>query len=244
MESRWVNEQDWLGSENPHHLLHVLEALAIQDARKLRLAAAACCRRAWPSLLEPHRKAVEAAERFADGKAGLMEMRRAGQVPSGPSWTARVAAQVTHREASVAAARVLYHLLGSTWGGPRLPNSAAGGCWSDPDTWRRECRSLCDVLRDVFGNPFRAASALEPSWRTPTVLALARSVYEERAFDHLPIFGDALEEAGCTEAAVLAHCRESGPHARGCWVLDELLHEGGCTKILIPNLPTAAPAPG
>jgi hypothetical protein len=34
---------------------------------------------------------------------------------------------------------------------------------------------------------------------------------------------DALEDAGCTVAAVLDHCRQPGEHVRGCWVLDLLL---------------------
>jgi hypothetical protein len=39
----------------------------------------------------------------------------------------------------------------------------------------------------------------------------------------MPILADALEEAGCENAEVLAHCREPGPHARGCWVPDGVL---------------------
>src|SRR5437762_722095 len=52
---------------------------------------------------------------------------------------------------------------------------------------------------------------------------LAQAVYEERAFERLPVLADALEEAGCTDAAILDHCRSPGPHARGCWVVDLLL---------------------
>jgi len=38
-------------------------------------------------------------------------------------------------------------------------------------------------------------------------VALARGVYEERAFERMPVLADALEDAGCGSAAVLAHCR-------------------------------------
>jgi hypothetical protein len=41
-------------------------------------------------------------------------------------------------------------------------------------------------------------------------------------FADLPILADALEDAGCTEAAVLAHCRGGGEHVRGCWAVDLL----------------------
>jgi hypothetical protein len=80
----------------------------------------------------------------------------------------------------------------------------------------------CDLIRDVFGNPFRPV-AVHYGWITATVVRLARGIYEGGAFDRLPILADALEEAGCDNAAVLAHCRGEGPHVRGCWVLDLLL---------------------
>jgi hypothetical protein len=61
------------------------------------------------------------------------------------------------------------------------------------------------------------------SWNDGVVVNLAQAVYEERAFDCLPVLADALEEAGCTDADILAHCRSVGPHVRGCWVVDLLL---------------------
>lgn len=39
----------------------------------------------------------------------------------------------------------------------------------------------------------------------------------------LAILADALEEAGCTDADILSHCRSPGPHVRGCWVVDLIL---------------------
>jgi hypothetical protein len=77
-------------------------------------------------------------------------------------------------------------------------------------------------LRDIFGNPFRPAS-LAPAWRTPAALKLAEAIYDERAFDRLPILADALEEAGCNDADILTHCRGGGDHVRGCWVVDWIL---------------------
>ena len=37
------------------------------------------------------------------------------------------------------------------------------------------------------------------------------------------ILADALQEAGCDNPDVLAHCRGPGPHVRGCWVVDLVL---------------------
>jgi len=85
-----------------------------------------------------------------------------------------------------------------------------------------------ELLRDVFGNPFRP-TPVDPawlSWRDGTVAKLARAFYAEGRFGDLPVLGDALEEAGCDDPALLAHCRGPGPHSRGCWVVDLLLGKG------------------
>jgi hypothetical protein len=52
---------------------------------------------------------------------------------------------------------------------------------------------------------------------------LAQSIYDNRSFDRLPILADALERAGYTNTDLLTHCRDLGPHVRGCWVIDLLL---------------------
>jgi hypothetical protein len=55
------------------------------------------------------------------------------------------------------------------------------------------------------------------------VLKAAQAIYDERAFDRTPQLADALEQAGCTDADILGHCRGGGEHVRGCWVVDLLL---------------------
>lgn len=88
--------------------------------------------------------------------------------------------------------------------------------------WKTERNEQAALIRDIFGNPFRPVT-LAPSWLTPKVVALAQDIYDDRAFDRLPILADALEDAACTKADILAHCRGAGPHVRGCWVVDLLL---------------------
>jgi hypothetical protein len=61
------------------------------------------------------------------------------------------------------------------------------------------------------------------SWNDGIVPKLAQAIYDDRVFDRLPILADALEEAGCTNADILNHCRRPGEHVRGCWVVDLLL---------------------
>jgi hypothetical protein len=88
---------------------------------------------------------------------------------------------------------------------------------------RKESEAQAGLLRDIFGNTFRQG-ALNPAWLTPTVLALANGIYSNRAFDRMPILADALQDAGCDDAAILDHCRNpNGVHVRGCWVVDLLL---------------------
>jgi hypothetical protein len=48
-------------------------------------------------------------------------------------------------------------------------------------------RQQADLLRELFGNPFRPARA-------------ARAIDDERRFEELPVLADALEEAGCAAA--------------------------------------------
>jgi hypothetical protein len=82
-------------------------------------------------------------------------------------------------------------------------------------------RQAC-LLRCLVGNPYRRAR-INPRWLTSTVVALAEGIYVDRAFDRLPILADALQDAGCDSADILAHCRSDGPHVRGCWVVDLIL---------------------
>jgi hypothetical protein len=63
----------------------------------------------------------------------------------------------------------------------------------------------------------------DPGWDDRTVAGLAQVIYEEQAFDRLPILADALEDAGCTEADLLGHLRGPGLHVRGCFGLDLVL---------------------
>ncbi|VTR93300.1 Uncharacterized protein OS=Sorangium cellulosum (strain So ce56) GN=sce5710 PE=4 SV=1 [Gemmata massiliana] len=79
-----------------------------------------------------------------------------------------------------------------------------------------------DIIRCVFGNPFRSITFL-PDWRTSTAVTLAAQMYESRDFGAMPILGDALQDAGCDNEDVLNHCREPGVHVRGCWVADLVL---------------------
>ena len=82
------------------------------------------------------------------------------------------------------------------------------------------------LLREVVGPlPFRPIRlrADGPGPCGANVTRIAQAVYERGSFADPPGLTDALEEAGCDNADILAHCRQAGPHVRGCWVVDALL---------------------
>jgi hypothetical protein len=104
-----------------------------------------------------------------------------------------------------------------------------GGWWSEvknmwahtmlPVSWR-------PLFHDVFGNPFRPTPSVDSAWLSQhngRIRKLAKRMYDSRDFSDMPVLGELLEEVGCNVAAILNHCRERGPHVRGCWVLDLIL---------------------
>ncbi len=92
---------------------------------------------------------------------------------------------------------------------------------STDDSWSEKA-AQADIIRDIFGNPFRPV-VISPDWRTATATAIARQMYESRDFGAMPILADALQDAGCNDEDILDHCRGNGPHVRGCWVVDLVL---------------------
>ena len=102
--------------------------------------------------------------------------------------------------------------------------------------WLDARRRMCELLREIVGNPFRPWQAVSDFYgggfvqpdgltvrTTDAVRRLAAGVHAEAAFDRLAILADALEEAGATDPELLAHCRRPGGHVRGCWALDVAL---------------------
>jgi serine/threonine-protein kinase len=107
-----------------------------------------------------------------------------------------------------------------------------------PEQRYPSCRALVRALTAVVapgcappgGAADRKARAAQATrwrrWNDGTAAQLARAIAEANRFEDLPILGDALEDAGCTDEAILRHCRGPGPHVRGCWVLGLLLGKG------------------
>src|SRR5208283_1367502 len=100
-----------------------------------------------------------------------------------------------------------------------VSSSALSAAACDPNLdWFTDGREIESVeqarlLRDIFENPFRPVP-LHSDWLTANVTAIAQAIYDERAFDRMPILADALQDAACTNQDILAHCRGPGTHAR------------------------------
>jgi hypothetical protein len=190
--------------------------------RRLRLFAVACCRRSWKLLTdERSQAAVEVAERFVDGKATLKELEEAGKA-AGEAYGLHRPPHYHHEYVALCAAQCTMNdlYLSRYEFNHQITDNL---CWlTDPGTWDVALTEQTVLFRDIFGNPFRPVT-VDPSWLTQPVVSLANVIYDERVFDRMPELADALEEAGCTNAEILAHCRGPGPHVRGCWVVDLLL---------------------
>ncbi len=229
-----MTEAEWLASIDPDPMLDFLRGKA--SDRKLRLFACACVRRVWLRMEEAVvPEEVEKSERFADGEASKQELRAArSQLGARGGYSAAWAANnalhaVLESEAEVAARRAISHAADFLYfltieeKHPALSENR-GAAVAAREVERRE---LTDVVREVFGNPFRPQS-IESSWLTwndETVVRLSEAIYEARAFDQMPILADALQDAGCHDTKILNHCRQPGPHVRGCWIIDMLLNK-------------------
>jgi hypothetical protein len=184
--------------------------------RKLQLFYCACCRLRWTLLPAAARTAVELAEQHANGRINSRRLRAAGR-----------AAQAVERFSWPVPTSGGY--APGAWDashGIRLAVAATEvGSWvrrgNLPDGSPVSAGEQVGLLRELFENPFHP-STIEESWLTPTVLTLTHVIQSDRAFELLPVLGDALQDAGCARTDVLDHCYGPGPHVAGCWLVDLL----------------------
>jgi hypothetical protein len=218
-----MTEEQWLGCSDPGLMLDFLTGKA--GDRKLRLFACACCRRIWHLLVHKDSfNSVEVGERYAEGTATDDDLRLADELAM---WAGDDASWRSMQEATnawAAAAAVQKNGLSAARSAVyEIQRVFAEGKSKVDD----ERSAQCMLLREIFGNPFRSVG-LAPACVASNdgiVVKLAKGIYDDRAFDRLSILADALEDAGCADPDILAHCRSAGPHVRGCWVIDLLLNK-------------------
>jgi hypothetical protein len=236
-----MKAKTWLKSEMP---IQTYETdLGWPSSRKQRLFAVACCCRLLRLLPEGRwHDCVSIAERYADRRAKRDELAVVcPRVQREMAYDSKDYAHVVKETAEIAvlwlcethkrnyAAQVASYALSAVAYSalpPKEPNVPPAGSHHHARRWenaaKAEREAQIGLLEDVCGNQFREVK-FSPSWRTGTVVALARQMYEAREFSAMPILADALQDVGCDNEDVLAHCRGPGPHVRGCWVVDLVL---------------------
>jgi hypothetical protein len=221
-----MTEVEWQSCESPTPMLYFMRGKA--SMRKFRLVACGCCRRIW-SLLgdERSRNAVEVSESYAD-KSASREQLLIAQNAAMLGRSSIDAAVYPEVQAAVSLARpsiTTHYIL------QLVRNAVANHEMQRSGGYSRDRRALIDhreavaqvrVIHDAFGNPFQTRP-FDPRWRTSDVVGLARAIYEDRSFERVPMLGDALMDAGCSDQAVLGHCRSDDSHVRGCWLVDAIL---------------------
>jgi hypothetical protein len=230
-----MTEQQWLECVDPHPMLQFLGDKI--DDRRYRLFVVACCRRIWNLLPGVSRRCIEVGEQFADGLANekdLQEVDEQRRRDTSPLPNESIAALIT-ADVSVTiplhwgdAATAVYW---AAWAVAVTRTGAQDLSAKDLNEQAEQCR----LVREICGNPFRPV-AIDPSWLSwndGTVKKIVRQMRmtselervvsaPSTCFESLPVLADALEDAGCRDEALLAHCRQSEPHVHGCWALDLL----------------------
>jgi hypothetical protein len=198
-----MTKNGWFQGVDPRKMVRFLKRYPEfrPTTRKQILFACACSRSIWDRITSPKaRELVEHYERGADDMASYMDKINA--TFREVAWELEIPAN------AVALACKAMKAMDAALTVPGVTPA-----------------SLCFLVREIFGSPFRQVK-IDPdwlSWNGGTVRAASLSIYQDSAFDQLPVLADALEDAGCNDAHLLTHLRSSGPHYRGCWALDELL---------------------
>jgi len=221
-----MTEKVWLAAD-PKPLAEWLQTDSESEqhglSRKYRLLNCACCRHLAPWFGDDRlTDCVVRAERFADGaltertfgkwgESALTISRRKSAHP-GPHLRAceAVCGLFSYRF-------VTYPTQWHAWRALCSDRAIFGESFaaeSEP--------TLRDLIRDIFGNPFRPVS-FDPAWRTDTAVSLAKGMYGSRDFGAMPILADSLQDAGCDSDDILNHSRGPGSHVRGCGVVDLVL---------------------
>jgi hypothetical protein len=214
-----MDEQHWLTGDDVRGMIfHLREehraARTKAGRRKLRLFIAGCFRLIWDVLPESARPVVEGLEQDADGhpieggmnglhsQAVAVWRAASGNVDARHYAAFGLLQAVSPGSPAQVADRVsLYVEMAVGYSG--LPARAVIR------------RHHADLLRELFGNPFRAPAKRK---LPAEVRGLAEACYDEHS--HYPVLADALDDLGEAEAA--AHCRLSG-HVKGCHVVDWIL---------------------
>jgi hypothetical protein len=203
--------------------------------RKLRLFACACVRRTRQFGGSDRLDAIRASEQYADGLVDQSALEAAfvpaRKLPEPIPSDADMALSVFGPTDMVWEARLIDLLLCL---GPKLDAPAAATKAAEIVSEREgagyarrrggsERSQQAHVLREIFGNPFRAVT-LDPCSLNDSTRAIARGIYESGRFENLRPLAKALKkDVGCKHQEIRDHCQWPIRHVRGCWVIDLML---------------------
>lgn len=214
-----MTEAEWPNCQDPRRVIGAVQVGG--SYRKLRLVLVATARLVWEQVpVWEMWEAVEACERRAEGAIGQEALDRFRHRFYEGYMLSDAPAEQRQWNEDPALRSVFALVFATTYPDSNLRTLAANDYWHSGTEPRG--KQVCDIIRDIFGNPFRPVT-FSPEWRTDTAVSLARQMYESREFSAMPILADALQDASCENHDVLSHCRGGGPHVRGCWVVDLVL---------------------
>jgi hypothetical protein len=227
-----MDERLWNACTESAALLDYVATFA--SASQLRWMACGFVRRHWPLLrFVRQQNAIRFAERWAAGQANgedgpaLLESLQLDAI-NAPMFETHLfqAAVDVLQESALEAARLCRERM--------IQHAAQEAAYETPPGSNEsryiqqarvaESHGQCDVVREIIANPFRPLS-LQRHWlrhqdgAAAHLLLLIRS---EQRFTDLAILADALEDAGCSEQALLEHLRQPQGHLGGCWALEAL----------------------
>jgi hypothetical protein len=225
-------DTDWDRSADPAAMIARLfplrsEGSRVEVGRRERLYYCALARRHWHDLSQAGCAILQTAERLADGTLlgpfpYLDAFRLAEQLAD------CCGDEAEYREICSALARIGFPAEDGSfsledWQAKHYPLLVTV-IENGPGTRFPELRHDADRIRDAFPLPNGKLPEFDPRWRTSAAVDLAAAMYAAQVFEHMPLLGDMLADAGCDSRAVLEHCADPyQPHARGCWVLDSVL---------------------
>ena len=229
-----MTETEWMTCTNPELMVAFLRG-KVSD-RKLRLFAIACCRNIWDLVDdERSRLAVETSERYVEGLVGRAELARVHTLAKTVldeefehfeefcrSEDAFAHSAARSAAADTAAEPFQAYRVASQASTARVLATGSHVLEEMRAAKEAENRFQCNLLRDLFGNPFCPVT-IDLGERGPEIVALAETIYDHCSFERLPELAQMLQDAGCRVDSVLNHCRRPSEHVRGCWVVDLLL---------------------
>ncbi len=207
------------------------------NRRKARLFALACCNRVRHLVKDPETlKAIDLIGDYTSGKARVEELVRINRDLRAGGLSMLDHDPLTQYNLAVAHWAPGWAVARRDFVREAITVATAGDSWTAIECFRfttaanslagadtaEELSAQADLLRCVFGDPTRTVE-FDPAWRTDAVLGVAAALEESLEFGNLPILADALQDAGCVDEVILSHCRQDPHHARGCWVVDQIL---------------------